>query len=158
GILAWFSGEFDSAARQLEAATADYAANRIDAAVSPEIQERSSLVELSAYTQLVLAHLMRGQLAAAESALANGERLAHGYGFPEGQFSLAFMRFVEIWLRLEAGEIDRAAAVANGVTEIGERNGLKIIRHFGVTWEATVEALGALGKEKTDSRALAEHI
>ena len=157
GILAWFGGEFDSAALQLEESAAGYAASRFDS-VSPDVQERLSLLEVSAYTQLVLAQLMRGELAAAEAALTNAERLTHGFGFPEGQFSLAFVRFVEIWLRLETGEVERAAAAAVDVTEIGERHGLKIIRLFGLTWQACVDALGALRNENTDSSRLAAHI
>ena len=117
-----------------------------------------SLIEHSAYIQLVLAQLMRGELAAAEGALANAERLTHGFGFPEGQFSLAFVRFVEIWLRLETGEVDRAAAAAADVTGMGERHGLKIIQLFGLTWQACVDALGALRSERTDPNVLAHHI
>ena len=158
GILAWFGGEFTSATKQLEKAAAGYAANRLDARVSPEVQERASLTEVSAYNQLALAQLMRGELAAAETALANAERLTHGFGFPEGQFSLAFVRFVEIWLRLETGELERAAAVAAEVTEMGDRHGLKIIRLFGTTWQASVDAVGALAVDHPDSSVLAQHI
>ena len=147
-----------SATKQLEEVAAGYAANRLDATVSPEVQERASLTEVSAYNQLALAQLMRGELAAAETALANAERLTHGFGFPEGQFSLAFVRFVEIWLRLETGELERAAAAAADVTEMGERHGLKIIRLFGVTWQAGVDAVGALAGDDPDSGVLAQHI
>jgi len=65
---------------------------------------------------------------------------------------------VEIWLRLEAGDIDRAAAAATDLTEMGERHGLKIIRLFGVTWEAVVEARVKLGDANAEPNDLAQCI
>jgi class 3 adenylate cyclase/tetratricopeptide (TPR) repeat protein len=158
GTVAWFNGEFDTAARQLEKAADGFTATDLGHPGLPRLEERFNLTVVSAYTQLVLAHLVRGDLTAAEAALENAERLTHGFKFPEEQFSLAFVRFVEIWLRLEAGEIDRASTVAADVTEMGERHGLKIIRLFGVTWQAGVEALVALGDHRVGSRALSGHI
>jgi class 3 adenylate cyclase/tetratricopeptide (TPR) repeat protein len=158
GTVAWFNGEFSTAARQLEEAASGFTATDLGEAGQPRLEERFNLTVVSAYTQLVLAHLVCGDLTAAEAALENAERLTHGFKFPEEQFSLAFVRFVEIWLRLEAGELERAAAVAADVTEMGERHGLKIIRLFGVTWEAAVEALGALSGANAESSVLAQHI
>jgi hypothetical protein len=158
GTVAWFGGEFDTAARQLEQTAAGFAATDHRAEGPPRLEERFNLTVVSAYSQLVLAHLVRGDLTAAEAALANAERLTHGFKFPEEQFSLAFVRFVEIWLRLEAGEIERAAAVATDLTQMGERHGLKIIRLFGITWEAAVEARGKLGDANAEPNDLSQCI
>jgi class 3 adenylate cyclase/tetratricopeptide (TPR) repeat protein len=159
GTVAWFSGDFDAAARQLEEAAGGFTATDLLAVgVAPRLEERFNLTAVSAYTQLVLAHLVRGELTAAEAALENAERLTHGFKFPEEQFSLAFVLFVEIWLRLEAGDLDRASMVAADVTAMGERHGLKIIRLFGETWQAAVDAIGTLSDSNADSSSLAERI
>ena len=158
GTVAWFGGEFEAAARQLEQTTAGFAATDHRTEGPPRLEERFNLTVVSAYSQLVLAHLVRGEFTAAEAAVANAERLTHGFKFPEEQFSLAFVRFVEIWLRLEAGDIDRAAAAATDLTEMGERHGLKIIRLFGVTWEAVVEARVKLGDANAEPNDLAQCI
>jgi len=158
GTVAWFNGEFDTAARQLEEVTAGFAETSLSGAVPPRLEERFTLTVVSAYTQRVLAHLVRGELTAAEGALANAERLTHGFKFPEEQFSLAFVRFVEIWLRLEAGQHQRASMVAADLSEMGERHGLKIIQLFGVTWQAAVDVFAAIADHGSQSGELSEHI
>ena len=52
---------------------------------------------------------MRGDLTGAEAELAQAARRAEQLGFPQGPYSLAYARFVESWLRIEAGQLDRAA-------------------------------------------------
>ena len=138
GILAWFGGEFDFGHKATGKAAAGYARPTVSTRGSRRRYRSAPTSPRSVHTtNWSWPSLMRGELAAAETALANAERLTHGFGFPEGQFSLAFVRFVEIWLRLETGELDRAAAAAAEVTEMGDRHGLKIIRLFGVTWQAS---------------------
>lgn len=158
GTASWFSGEFDSAASQLQQAAAGFAATDHVDAGRARLEERFNLTVVSAHSQLVLAHLVLGDFTAAEAARVNAERLTYGFKFPEDQFSLAFVRFVEIWLLLEAGELDRARAVAADLTEMGERHGLKIIRLFGGTWEAAVEALGAANDATAAPSVLSQQI
>jgi tetratricopeptide (TPR) repeat protein len=154
GLVSWLRGAFDSALSQLEQATARFAA-----AVPPDV-DVYNLPEMvaEAYTQLAATHLVRGDLANAQAALTKAEHVTEGLGFPEGPFNLAYVRFVEIWLHVEAGELDRAAVVAADVTEVGERLGLEILRLFGATWQASVTILVALSADPPDPDALSAHI
>jgi class 3 adenylate cyclase/tetratricopeptide (TPR) repeat protein len=154
GLVSWLRGAFDSALSQLEQATARFAA-----AVRPDV-EVYNLPEMvaEAYTQLAATHLVRGDLASAQAALTEAEHVTEGLGFPEGPFNLAYVRFLQIWLNVEAGELDRAAVVAADVTEVGARLGLEILRLFGATWQASIRVLVALRVDPPDPDALSVHI
>ena len=65
---------------------------------------------------------------------------------------------MEIWLRIEAGQLDRAAVLAADLTEQAERHGFDIWRLVGATQQATVSALAALGADDLDPTGLAAHI
>ena len=65
---------------------------------------------------------------------------------------------MQIWLHVEAGELDRAAVVAAEVTEVGARLGLEILRLFGATWQASIRVLVALEEAASDPDALSTHI
>ena len=60
-------------------------------------------------------------------------RRAEQLGFPQGPFSLAYARFVEIWVRIEAGQLDRAAVLAADLSERAERHGFDMWRLSGAT-------------------------
>jgi class 3 adenylate cyclase/tetratricopeptide (TPR) repeat protein len=154
GLASWLRGAFDAALSQLEQATVRFAA-----AVRPDVNVYN-LPEMvaEAYTQLASTHLVRGDLASAQAALMEAEHVTAALGFPEGPFNLAYVRFVEIWLHVETGELDRAAVMAADVTEVGERLGLEILRLFGATWQATIRVLVALNADPPDPDALSAHI
>lgn len=154
GIVAWLRGEFDSARSQLGQATATFAET---AAPEEEVYNLVSMI-VTAYTDLASTHVVHGELAAAEVAIAHAERLAGDLGFPEGQFSLAYARFVEIWLRVETGELERASALAAELATTAERHGLEILRLFGTTWQASIDALAVLSTATVDPSALSAHI
>lgn len=157
GLVSWLQGAFDSALSQLQNATAHFAA-----AVRPDVDvyDLYNVPEMvaEAYTQLAATHLVRGDLANAHVALTEAEHVTDGLGFPEGPFNLAYVRFVQIWLHVEAGEFDRAALVAADVTEIGSRLGLEILRLFGATWQASIRVLVALEAAPPEPDALSTHI
>ncbi len=157
GLVSWLRGAFDSALSQLEQATTHFAA-----AVRPDVDVYNlyNLPEMvaEAYTQLAATHLVRGDLANAHAALTEAEHVTEGLGFPEGPFNLAYVRFVQIWLYVEAGELDRAAVVAADVTEVGARLGLEILRLFGATWQASIRVLVALEAAAPDPDAWSTHI
>ena len=107
GVVAWLRGEFDAAGSHLEQATAGLAAadlHQIDAVwfdahradrdgahapgVDPPRARRSGR--------------RRGRAGACGTP---GRQL----GFPQGPLILAYTRFVESWIRVEAGQLDRAA-------------------------------------------------
>jgi hypothetical protein len=70
--------------------------------------------------------LVRSVLAAstgAEAELDQAARRTEQLSFPQGPFSLAYTRFGEIWMRTEAGQLDRAAVLAADLIEQAERYG-----------------------------------
>ena len=112
----------------------------------------------SAHIHLALIGLVRGDLAGAEAELAQAARRAEQLGFPQGPFSLAYTRFREIWVRIEAGQLDRAAVLAADLIDQAERHGFDLWRLVGATQQATVGALAALGADDLDPTALSAHI
>ena len=72
GIVAWFGGEFDAAARQLEQTTAGFAATGHRTEGPPRLEERFNLTVVWPTANLVLAHLVRGELHRCRSR--SGER------------------------------------------------------------------------------------
>jgi hypothetical protein len=65
---------------------------------------------------------------------------------------------LEIWVRIEAGQLDRAAVLAADLSKLGERHGFDVWRVVGATWQAAVGGLGALGADDVDQTALGGHI
>lgn len=143
GTTEYLRGDLDAATSTLEAAIAGVATadqHKVDAQwfrVSEPIS--------SGYLHLALVALVRGDLRRAEAELARSARLAEGFGFPEGPYLLAYIRSMETWLRLEAGQLDRAALVAADMIDEAERHGFDVWRAAGVTWQVTVGGLAALG-------------
>ncbi len=101
---------------------------------------------------------MRGDLTAAEAELAHAAQRAERLDFPQGAFSLAYTRAMEIWVRIEAGQLDRAAVLAADLINLGERHGFDVWRLVGATQQATVGALAALGADEAGGDALSAHI
>ena len=156
GSAAWLRGEFDAALSLLEAATADFAAegeHDIDA-----VWFLPDDLIASAHLHLALTRLVRGDLTGAEAELAEVARRAEGLGFPQGPFSLAYARAVEVWLRIEAAQLDRAAVLAADLTELAERHGFDAFLLWGAALQATVSALATLGAEDRNPTALSTHI
>ena len=112
----------------------------------------------TALLHLALARFVRGDLTGAEAELAQVAHRVVGLGFPQGPFSAAFAHFVEIWLRIEAGQLDRAAVLAADLIEQAERHGFDAWQLWGGIQQATVGALVALGAEDLDPTALSNHI
>jgi class 3 adenylate cyclase len=133
GAMAYLHGDLVASAAALDAATAGVA------------QQSHHTVDLEAgslYRALIA--LVRGDLTAAEAWLAQSARLADGFGFPEGPYLRAYTRSMEVWLRIESGQVDRAAVVVADMIDEAERHGFDMWRLVGTTWQAAVSALAAL--------------
>jgi class 3 adenylate cyclase/tetratricopeptide (TPR) repeat protein len=156
GTMAYLRGDLNAATSALEAATAGVAAadqHKVDAEwfrVSEPIS--------SGCLHLALVALVRGDLTRAEAELARSARLAEGFGFPEGPYMRAYTRSMETWLRVEAGQLDRAAVVAADMINEGERHGFDMWRLVGAIWQAAVGGLAALGDDDLDPTVLGAHI
>jgi tetratricopeptide (TPR) repeat protein len=137
GGLAWLRGDFDAAATHLEQGTPGQAA--------ADQQHIDALWFLPddpiafAYIHLALTRWVRGDLSGAEAELPHAARRTEQLSFPQGPYSLAYTRFVEIAMRAEAGQLDRAAALAANLIQQGERHGFDNWRLAGANWLAFVE-------------------
>jgi hypothetical protein len=80
---------------------------------------------------LLVPGLVRGDLAGADTELAYAARRAEQLGFPQGPYSRAYARFVEVWVRIDASQLDRAGELATDLTEHAERHGFPGWRLFG---------------------------
>jgi class 3 adenylate cyclase len=156
GTMAYLRGDLNAATSALEAATAGVATadqHKVDAEwlrVSEPIS--------SGCLHLALVALVRGDLTRAEAELARSARLAEGFGFPEGPYMRAYIRSMETWLRVEAGQLDRAALVATDMITEGERHGFDVWRATGALWQAAVGGLAALEAGDLDPSDLGAHI
>ncbi|HSS23106.1 MAG TPA: adenylate/guanylate cyclase domain-containing protein [Mycobacterium sp.] len=156
GAMAYLRGDLNAAASALEAATAGGAAadkHKVDAEWL-----RVSEPIASGCLYLALVALLRGDLMRAEAELARSARLAEGFGFPEGPYMHAYTRSMDAWLRVEAGQLDRAAVVAADMTNEAERHGFDVWRVTGATWQAAVGGLAALDADDVDPTDLGAHI
>jgi tetratricopeptide (TPR) repeat protein len=156
GTMAFLRGDFNTAFAAVERAAAELAAteqHRIDA-----VWFNPSDPITVAHIHLALVGVVRGDVARAEAELVRAARRAEQLGFPQGPFSLAYTRCVEIWMRIEAGQLDRAAVLAVDVIVQSERHGLDMWQLYGATQQAVIGALAALGADNIDPAALAGHI
>jgi class 3 adenylate cyclase/tetratricopeptide (TPR) repeat protein len=155
GVVAWLRGEFGAAASHLEAATARLATTD-DQIYAVWFQPIEPIV--SACLHVALTCGVRGDLVRAQAELAQAARRAEGLEFPHGPFSLGYVRFAEIWLRIEAGQLDRAAILAAELIDQAERYGFDQWRLVGATEQGIVSAVASLGADDLDPTGLSAHI
>jgi hypothetical protein len=102
--------------------------------------------------------MLLNDLVAADEELANAERRAAGLGFPQGPYSLGYARFVATWIRIEAGQLHRAAASAADLLELAERHGFDQWRMVGATQQSTIAALSVINAERPNRSELSAHL
>jgi class 3 adenylate cyclase/tetratricopeptide (TPR) repeat protein len=159
GLLALLRGEFDAAGAHLETAIAGLTAADLDSTYLVDA-EWFVVSEPLVYTHtfLAAARFMRGDLTGAEAEFAHAALRAEQLGFPSGPYTIGYARMLEIWVRIEAGQLDRAGVLATDLSKLGERHGFDVWRVVGATWQAAVRGLGALGADDVDQTALGGHI
>jgi class 3 adenylate cyclase/tetratricopeptide (TPR) repeat protein len=156
GLVALLRGEFDAAISHLEAATAGLAAADQHKVNTDWFAVSEPLAY--AHTHLALARLMRGDLIGAEAELTHAARRAEQLGFPLGPSIIAYAQWLEIVMRIEAGQFHRAAVLAADLTDLGERHGFDESRLYAATGQAAVGGLAALGADDVDQTVVAAHI
>ena len=156
GLVALLRGEFDAAMSHLEAATTGLAAADQHKVNTDWFAVSEPLAY--AHTHLALARLMRGDLTGAEAELTHAARRAEQLGFPLGPSIIAYAQMLEIGMRIEAGQLHRAAVLAADLTDLGERHGFDESRLYGATGQAAVGGLAALGADDVDQTVVAAHI
>ena len=156
GMLAWYRGEFDFARTKMETAAqtlTEEGARALDSMLFMPNDPTAGL-----FTHLALSRCLDGDLAGVDAELRSAERRCDQLPFPKGAFSLAYTRQIEVLIRVESGELQRAAEVALELGTLGEQHGFDSWELVGAAQHATVGALIALADNPADASALAPHI
>jgi class 3 adenylate cyclase/tetratricopeptide (TPR) repeat protein len=143
GSVTWLEGDFTAARGHLMRALADRSA------ADPRVLETAWWVVVdpisSAHIFLALTYMVCGDLDRANAELAESVARCDDLGFPQNAHNRAHTCFMEIWIRLESGQISEAATLAAELRSQSEQSGLDLWRLVGATEHATVKALAALG-------------
>ncbi|BBZ45201.1 ATP-binding protein [Mycobacterium parmense] len=155
GMLAWYRGEFDLAREKLEAA-ASHRRNVRREVMAAWFMATDPIASM--HTHLALARFVQGDLRGAEDELAECVPRCASIGLPQGPFSLAYARQMEVLMRVDAGDLDRAAAVAAALVTDARAHGLDSWVALGLAQQAVVDALRAMTARPADRDALRGHI
>jgi hypothetical protein len=112
----------------------------------------------SLYANLALARFIHGDFAGTEAAFADMEQRCQQLGFPHGPFSLAFGQSMEVWVRAEADQLDRAAEVHADLVGDAERHGFDAWLLIGAAQKATIDARVTLATEPLNHEAVQANI
>jgi class 3 adenylate cyclase/tetratricopeptide (TPR) repeat protein len=142
GSVIWLEGDFTTARAHLLRALAALSA------ADPQVLDSAWWVNVDpislAHTYLALTHTVCGDLERANAELTESVRRCDGLGFPQNAYNRASTYFMEIWVRLESGQIDEAATLVAGLRQLSEQSGLDVWQWVSRTQHATVKALAAL--------------
>ena len=161
GLLAFLRGEFDAARPYFDAMVAGVAANhdRIDAVwVNPN----DLLVMARAVLGLI--RMVQGDLIGAEAELTEAADYAERLPSPKGPYSTAHVRFIQVWIYTEVGQLDRAEAFVSDLLDLSERHGFDAWRGLGTMQQGFIDALRLIGPPTASSElparlsALAESV
>lgn len=153
GMLAWYRGEFDLAREKLEAA-ASHRRNVRREVMAAWFMATDPIASM--HTHLALARFVQGDLRGAEDELAECVPRCASIGLPQGPFSLAYARQMEVLMRVDAGDLDRAAAVAAALVTDARAHGLDSWVALGLAQQAVVDALRAMtARPPTEMRCAA---
>ena len=155
GMVAWYSGDFADARSVLEQTTAIVAGtDRTDFEWCVVPNDPIAGI----HTHLALARFVQGDVDGSEEQLAETVRRVADLGFPQGPFSHAYERCYEIWMRIEAGQLDRAAEIVKKLNTDATRHGFDFWLLIAAAQRATIKALKALSVRAIDPDQLQAHI
>jgi len=143
GSVIWLEGDFTAARRHLLRALAGRSA------ADPHVLDTAWWVNVDpislAHTYLALTHTVCGDLDRANAELTESFRRCDALGFPQNAYNRANTYFMEIWVRLESGEISEAATLVGRLRQLSEQAGLDVWQWVGRTEHSAAKALAALG-------------
>ena len=156
GTLAMFRGQFDTARAALEAAVA-----ALDRTGAPEMEDawyapNDPIAGL--YSEVGFMRFLQGDLAGAELAFAQLEGRCETLRFPYGPVTLCYGQAREATARIEAGQLDRAAELIEGIAHRAEQHGFGEWVMVSTSNRASLAARAALAAGQTASSALQPHI
>lgn len=137
GVVSWVRGEFALAHTQLSDATSGAFPD------DPGIDKLWFMPNdpwALAHQHLALTSLMQGDVHGAEAELARAVEWLQQLPFPRGPYGLGYAGFVESWICLETGRLDRAVVRTTEVVELGQRHGFDAWLLIGATQRASATA------------------
>lgn len=158
GIVAWLRGEFDAARLHFDQATT----GRVD-----DYEQQIQALWFVPHDPVALAHehlawdrLVHGDLAGAEVQLKQAVHRAAQLGYPQKPYNHVYAIDMEIWIRTEAGQYDRARALVGELAEKSDQYGLDYLywQLLGATEQAMVDGQAFLGARNPDLTALPAQI
>ena len=158
GSVIWLEGDFTTARAHLLRALA------ARSAAHPDVLETAWWVNVDpislAHTYLALTHTVCGDLDRANAELTESFQRCDSLGFPQNAYNRANTYFMEIWVRLESGQIAESAALVAELRQLSEQSGLDVWQWVGRTEHETVKALAALsaGADANTLTARAEKV
>ncbi len=155
GGVAWFRGDYADAQPLLESATANL--SDADGDALEALWYLPNEPRAMGLHHLALTRLMRGDVAGAEAELGRARGWIGQLAFPQGPYSLAYASFIESWICLETGQLDRASTAAVDAVELAQRHGFDAWLVIGATQRAAVAAMKAIAAAE-EAQALAGHI
>jgi class 3 adenylate cyclase/tetratricopeptide (TPR) repeat protein len=156
GMVAWYSGDFADARSVLEQTTAMVAGTNRTDFESVWFVPNDPIAGI--HTHLALARFVQGDLDGSEEQLAETVRRVADLGFPQGPFSHDYERCYETWMRIEAGQLDRAADIVKKLKTDATRHGFDFWLVIAAAQRATIKALKALSVRAIDPEQLQAHI
>ena len=153
GSVVWLEGDFSSARDHLTRALAD------SSAAEPGVLDTAWWVPVDpiavAHSFLALTHMVAGDLTAADAALAESVRRCDDLVFPRNTHNRAHTYFMQVWVRLECGQVAEAAELVAQLRRLSEESGLDLWRMVSACEKATVKGLEVLATQ-SDADTLAE--
>ena len=142
GFLAMFRGRFDDSRAELEAAV-----EALDRHVVPQIAQTwytpSDRIS-GLYAELGFVRFVQGDLAAAEPAFARIASRCQELTFPGNEVSFCYGRAREATVRIEAGQLDQAAAIFDDIARRAEQHDLREWAMVAASFRASMAARKAL--------------
>jgi serine/threonine protein kinase len=156
GMVAFFRGELITARSYFEQASVG---------VPQEDQHRLEAMWYIPHDTVAMAHehlamdrVWHGDIAGAEAAMSAARRRSDELRFPLGPYNHVNAIDIEIWMRVDAGQFDRARALVAEMIEKAETYGFDFGQLFGATEQCMVDAEIALSSTEPDTSALASQI
>jgi class 3 adenylate cyclase len=156
GMVMWYRGDFGTSRALLEDAVA--ALSDLDVDVLDAVWFVPNEPVASTHTHLALARAVQGDFAEADAEFAESRRRADSLSYPQGPFSRAYSQCYEVWTRLEAGQLDHAAAIIAEMAANAEQHGFDSFGFIAATEGAAAAALSALARDTVDQAELQTHI
>jgi tetratricopeptide (TPR) repeat protein len=156
GMVAFQRGEFGTARCHFEQAIAG---------LPEEDEHHTEALWFIPDDPIVLAHehlgldrVFHGDLAGAEAQFGNAARRADQLGFPQGPYNHVYSIDLEILMRTEAGQFDRAGELVANLLELAERYGFDFWQMFGLTEQCLVDSSVLLSRADPEPTALETQI